>query len=64
MTGDSVYLAALQTMAGDSGADILSPMRDVRRAACALLKKWWCSFGYNYVLTGIQTRLREVITLV
>jgi hypothetical protein len=30
MIGDSIDLAALQTMAGDSGADILSPMRDVR----------------------------------
>jgi hypothetical protein len=25
------------------------------------VKKWWHSFGYDYVLDAIRTRLREVI---
>jgi hypothetical protein len=63
MAGDSVHLATLQTIAVDSGADILPTERDVRRVTRAVSKKWWCSFGYNYVLNVIQAKLHEAITL-
>jgi hypothetical protein len=62
MARDSVDLAALQTMAAGSGAEILPTRRDVRKATRAVSKKWWCSFGYDYVLAAIQSKFREVIT--
>jgi hypothetical protein len=61
LAGDSVDLAALQTVATNSGADILAAERDVQRAARVVLKKWSRSFGYDYVLAAIQTQCREVI---
>jgi hypothetical protein len=60
----SVDHAALQIMATDSGADILLAERDVRRATCTVSRKWWRSFGYDYVLAAIQDELHEVIVLV
>jgi hypothetical protein len=53
MAGDSIDLAALQTVAVDRGVDILPEEQDVRRAARVILRKWWRSFGYNYVLATI-----------
>jgi hypothetical protein len=61
MGRDSIDLATLQTVATDSGADILPTGRDVQKAARAVLKKWWCSFGYDSVLADIQAMFREVI---
>jgi hypothetical protein len=40
MAGDSMDLAALQTVAVDRGVDILPEEQDVRRAACVILRKW------------------------
>jgi hypothetical protein len=60
LVAGSVNLAVLQASAADSGANILPVEWDVRRVACAMLKKWWHSFGYNYVLATIQARLCEV----
>jgi hypothetical protein len=53
MAGDSVDLSTLQSVAADSGADILPAERDVRRATRVVSRKWWCSFGYNYMLVAI-----------
>jgi hypothetical protein len=53
----------LQAVATDGGVDILPIEQDVRRAVRAVSKKWWQSFGYNYVLTTIHTTLHEVIAL-
>jgi hypothetical protein len=47
-------LAALQAITADSVADILPVVQDVGKAARVMLKKWWCSFGYNFVLASIQ----------
>jgi hypothetical protein len=63
LAGDSVDLAALQTVAADSGADILPVEQDVRRAARAVSKKWWRSFIYDYVLVAVQAKLHEVVAL-
>jgi hypothetical protein len=60
MAGESVDLDTLQDVAVDSEVDILPVGCDVQRATCAVLKKWWCSFGSNYVLATIHTKLREV----
>jgi hypothetical protein len=60
MVAGSVNLAILQASATNSRANILSLEQDVRRATCAVLKKWWHCFNYNYVLAAIQARLHEV----
>jgi hypothetical protein len=48
-------------VATNSGADILPMGRGVRKAARAVSRKWWSSFGYDYVMAAIQAKLREVI---
>jgi hypothetical protein len=50
MAVESIDLDALQDVATESRAAILPMERDVQRAACTILKKWWPSFGYDYVL--------------
>jgi hypothetical protein len=60
MAGESVDLDTLQDATVESGADILPTGHDVQRATHAVSKKWWHSFGYNYVLATICTKLREV----
>jgi hypothetical protein len=62
MAGSSVYLGALWTVAVDNRANILPMEKDARRAARAISKKWWCSFGYDYVLAAIQAKFRVVTT--
>jgi hypothetical protein len=62
LASSSVDLDALQDAAAASGVDILPMEHDVCRAACAVSKKWWRSFGYNYVLDAIRARLHEVVT--
>jgi hypothetical protein len=60
MAEESIDLYAFQDVAAESGPFILSLERDVRRAECTVSKKWWRSFGYNYVLAAICTKLHEV----
>jgi hypothetical protein len=54
MAGESIDLDAFQDVAAESGLDIFPVDRDVRRVARAVSKKWWRSFGYNYVLAAIH----------
>jgi hypothetical protein len=63
MAGSSVDLDALQDAVAASRVDILLAERDVRRAACAVSKKWWHSFGYAYGLDAIRARLCKVVVL-
>jgi hypothetical protein len=58
--GESIDLDAFQDVVAESRAYILPADRDVRRAARALSKKWWRSFGYNYVMAAIRTKIHEV----
>jgi hypothetical protein len=60
MAGESVHLDTLWDAAIESGVDILPTGQDVRRVARAVLMKWWRSFGYDYLLYAIYTKLREV----
>jgi hypothetical protein len=39
--------------------NILPTDQDVWRAVRVVLKKWWCSFGYDYVLGAIPMMLCE-----
>jgi hypothetical protein len=61
MASDSVDLEAMQDAAVSSGADILPVGRDVRRAAHVVVKNWWRSFGYNYVLAAIHAKHEKVL---
>jgi hypothetical protein len=61
MVGDSVDLDALQSAPVESGADVLLVECDVRRAMRAVSKKWWCSFGYDYVLAVIRATHEKVL---
>jgi hypothetical protein len=54
MVGDYIDLEAMRDAALSSGADILPIGRDVRRASRVVVKNWWRSFGYNYVLAAIR----------
>jgi hypothetical protein len=60
MAGEFVDLDALRDATAKNGADILLAGQDVWRAACAVPKKWWCYFSYDYVLAAIRTQLHEV----
>jgi uncharacterized protein with HEPN domain len=60
MARESVDLDAFQDVAPESEPDIFPVDRNVWRAARAVSKKWWRSFGYNYVLAAIRTKLHEV----
>jgi hypothetical protein len=55
MVGDSVDLEAMQDAAMSSDADVLPTGRDVWRSARTVVKNWWRSFYYNYVLATICT---------
>jgi hypothetical protein len=64
MAGDSVDFDGLQTTAAESEADILPANRDVRGAARVVSKKWWRSFGYNYVLAAIRAKHDKILVCV
>jgi hypothetical protein len=61
MAGDSVDLDVMRSTAAKCGTDVLPTGPDVRRAAWAVSKKWWRLFGYNYVLSVIHVKQREVL---
>jgi hypothetical protein len=52
MVRDYTNLDALPSATAESGVDILAIECGVRRAAWAVLKKWWPSFSYDYVLAA------------
>jgi hypothetical protein len=60
MARDSIDFDDIQTMAAESGADILPIDRDVQSVVRAVSKKWWCSFGCNYVLAAIHAKHNKV----
>jgi hypothetical protein len=60
MAGDSVDLWAMQDAVVPSGANILPVVRDVQRAACTVVKNWWRSFAYNYVMAAIHAKHEKV----
>jgi hypothetical protein len=47
-------------VAAYSRADILLMEWNVQKVARTVLKKWWRSFGYDYVLAAIRAKLLEV----
>jgi hypothetical protein len=61
MAGDPVDLEAMQDATVSSSADILPAGQDVRRVVRAVVKNWWHSFGYNYVLATIHAKHEKVL---
>jgi hypothetical protein len=61
MDGDSIDFDAVRVAASESSIDVLPTGPDVRRAARSISKKWWPSFGYNYVLSIIRAKKAEVL---
>jgi hypothetical protein len=47
-------------MVVESGVDVLPGGHNVQRAVRAVSKKWWRSFGYDYVLAAIQANHEKV----
>jgi hypothetical protein len=60
MAGDSVDLDTVRGVATESGADVLPVESGVQRAMRAVLKKWWHSSGYDYVLAAICAKNEKV----
>jgi hypothetical protein len=60
MVGDSVDLDAVRNAASEGGADVFPVGPVVQRAARAVSKKWWHSFGYDYVSPIIHAREEKV----
>jgi hypothetical protein len=58
---DSIDVDAVEVASSESGVNVLPAEPDVRRAARAVSKKWWCSFGYDYVLSVIRAKQAEVL---
>jgi hypothetical protein len=61
MAGDLVDLDVVRGMAAESGADVLPVGHNVQRAARAVSKKWWRSFGYDYVLAAIRANHFDLV---
>jgi hypothetical protein len=64
MAGNSIDSDGLHSATAESEADILPADHDVRRATRAVSKKWWCSFGYKYVLAAIRAKYDKVLVCV
>jgi hypothetical protein len=61
MAGDSIDLDVLRGVASVGDADVLPTGSNMRRVAWAISKKWWCPFGYDYVLSVIHAKQEEVL---
>jgi hypothetical protein len=61
MAGDSVDLDIVRGTTVKSGADVLPIGHNEQRAARAVSKKWWHSFGYDYVLVAIRANHEKVL---
>jgi hypothetical protein len=61
MAGDSVECDIVQSMAVESGVDILPARHDVRRAVWAVSKKWWRPFSYDYVLAVFEPIMKRYL---
>jgi hypothetical protein len=62
LAGDSVDLEDLRAGSFKAGADILAATSGVQRAARAISKKWWRSFGDDYVLSTIHAQRAKVLS--
>jgi hypothetical protein len=60
LAGDLVDFDAMRVAASEGGVDVLPVGFGVQKAARAISKKWWRSFGYDYVLSIICTQQMEV----
>jgi hypothetical protein len=61
MAKDLVDLDVVRGVSIESGVDVLLARHNVRMATHAISKKWWCSFGYDYVLAAIRANHEKVL---
>jgi hypothetical protein len=61
MASDSIDLDVVRGVVAEGGVDVLLAGSDVRRVTRAVSKKWWCPFGYSYVLSIIRAKQEEVL---
>jgi hypothetical protein len=59
---DSIDLDAMQVATFEGGTYVLPAGSSVWKAARAISKKWWRSFGYDYVLSVICGQQAEVLS--
>jgi hypothetical protein len=52
----------MQVAAFEGGVDVLPTGSSMQKDARAVSKKWWHSFGYDYVLSVIHTQQVEVLS--
>jgi hypothetical protein len=62
LAGSSVDLEVVRVAASKSCMDALPAASSVWKAARAVLKKWWRSFGYDYVLAMIRAQQSKVLS--
>jgi hypothetical protein len=59
---NSVDLEAVRVATSGGGADVLPAVSGVWKAARAVSKKWWRSFGYDYMLSVICAQQWKVLS--
>jgi hypothetical protein len=62
LASDSVDFEVMRVAASQGDADVLPARSGMRKAARAVWKKWWRSFGYDYVLSIICAQQMEVLS--
>jgi hypothetical protein len=62
LASDSVDFDVVRVAASEGGVDVLPTGSSVRKAARAVSKKCWRSFGYDYVLSVIHAQQTEVLS--
>jgi hypothetical protein len=62
LADNSVDLEAVQVASSEGSADVLPTASGVRKVAWAISRKWWWSFGYDYVLSVIHAQLSKVLS--
>jgi hypothetical protein len=63
LAGNSVDPEAVRAAAFEADVNILPAASGIRKAVRAVSKKWWQSFGYDYVLSAaIHARQTKVFS--
>jgi hypothetical protein len=62
LAGDSVDLEAVRVGASEGGTVVLPAGSSVQKAVRAVSKKWWRSFGYDYILSVIRAQQVKVLS--
>jgi hypothetical protein len=58
----SIDPKAVRAAASEADTNISTAASGIQKAARAVLKKWWHSFGYDYVLSAIRAQQMKVFS--